>query len=230
MRDSASMIRTFGKMLGRLIGAAFLVVVLYLAAAALGGLVPGRAADVPTGRDVQIGLLYGPIHVDFLLPATAETRAALGFARAGGVAVDGAGVGYFIVGWGARDFYTMTPEWADMTARATLRAITGDASVLRVDTVAPNIAFDQVPQISLSSAQYAALLAEITATVAPGAIGLEVQGHRPTSGIIEAQGRFNIMATCNTWVGRVLRRAGVPMGVWTPTPYAVRLSLWRAGV
>lgn len=224
------MIRRFGKTLGRLLGAAFLVVVLYLVAAAVGGLVPGRSVDVTAGDDVQIGLLYGPIHVDFLLPATAETRAALGFARAGGVVVDGPGVGYVIVGWGARDFYTMTPEWADLSAGATLRAITGDASVLRIDTVAPNIAFDQVPQLSLSSAQYTALLAEISATAAPDAIGLEVQGHRPTSGFVEARGRFHILRTCNTWVGRVLRRAGVPMGAWTPTPYAVRLSLWRAGL
>lgn len=224
------MIRRLGKILGRLFGAAFLVVALFLVAAGLGGLIPGRSADLPPGEDVQIGLLYGPIHVDFLLPATPETREALQFARAGGVRVDGSDVGYFIVGWGARDFYTTTPEWADMSARATIRAITGDASVLRIDTVRPGIAFDQVPQLSLSSAQYTALLAEITATAAPDALGLEVQGHRPTSGFVEARGRFHILRTCNTWVGRVLRRAGVPMGAWTPTPYSVRLSLWRAGL
>lgn len=224
------MTRWVGKALGRLLGAAFFAVALYLAAAGLGGLIPGRTADLEAGDDVQIGLLYGSIHVDFLLPATAETRAALGFARAGGVAVDGAEVGYFIVGWGARDFYTMTPAWADLDAGATWRAITGDASVLRVDTISRNIAFDQVPQLGLSSAQYTALLAEITATATPDAIGLDVQGHRATSGFVEAQGRFHILRTCNTWVGRVLRGAGVPMGVWTPTPYAVRLSLWRAGI
>lgn len=224
------MIRRLGKAMGRLFGAAFVVVALFLAAAGLGGLIPGQVADLPPGDDVQIGLLYGQIHVDFLLPATRETRDALRFAEASGVRIYGSEVGYFIVGWGARDFYTTTPQWADMTARATLRAITGDASVLRIDTVWPGIAFDQVPQISLSQEQYAALLVEITATAAPDAIGLEVQGHRPTSGFVEAQGRFHILRTCNTWLGRVLRAAGIPMGTWTPTPYSVRLSLWRAGL
>lgn len=224
------MILRLGKGLGRLLGAAFLVVVLYLAAAGVGALIPGRATDWPAGEDVQIGLLYGPIHVDFLLPATAETRAALDFARAGGVRVEGGDVGYFIVGWGARDFYTTTPQWADLSARATIRAIAGDASVLRVDTVSPEIAVDTVPRISLSQAQYTALLAEITATARTPVRGLEVQGHRPTSGFVEAEGRFHILRTCNTWIGRSLRRAGVPVGAWTPTPYAVRLSLWRAGL
>lgn len=224
------MIRRLGKTLGRLLGAAFLIVALYLGSAVVGGLIPGRGADLAAGDDVQIGLLYGPIHVDFLLPATPETRTALDFAREGGVRVDGADVGYFIVGWGARDFYTTTPEWADLSARATLRAVTGDASVLRVDTVWTGIAFDAVPQISLSQAQYSALLAEIAATARAPARGLEVQGHRATSGFVEAEGRFHVFRTCNTWVGRSLRRAGVPLGAWTPTPYAVRLSLWRAGL
>ncbi len=216
--------------LAALVGGVALINSGYLGAGVLGGLIPGRTGEFPAGDDVRIGLLYGPIHVDFLLPATPQTRLALEFARAGGVQVYGSDVGYFIVGWGAREFYTTTPEWADMTFAATARAITGDASVLRVDVTPPDIAFDQVPQISLSSAQYTALLAQITATARPGPVGLEVQGHRATSGFVEAEGRFNIVRTCNTWLGRSLRAAGVPMGVWTPTPYAVSLSLWRAGL
>ncbi len=224
------MIRAALRVVGRLFGAAFVVLALYLVAAAIGGLVPGRAADLPAGNDTEIGLLYGPIHVDFVLPATPETRAALDFARAGGVRVDGPDVGYFIVGWGARDFYTTTPTWADLSARATLRAVVGDASVLRVDTVWPGIAFDQLPRLSLSSAQYTALLAEIAASsAAPGGIGIEVQGHAATSGFVEAAGRFHILRTCNTWVGGVLRAAGVDVGAWTPTPYSLRLSFWRLG-
>lgn len=82
----------------------------------------------------------------------------------------------------------------------------------------------------LSREQYTALLAEITASAAAPPVGLEVQGHRPTSGFVEAVDRFHIARTCNTWVGRVLRASGVPVGAWTPTPYALRLSLWRAGL
>ena len=50
-----------------------LAVVAFLAAAAVGGLIPGRTADLPQGDTVEIALLYGPIHVDFLLPATDES-------------------------------------------------------------------------------------------------------------------------------------------------------------
>ena len=215
---------------GRLIGAAFLVVGLYLSAGALGGLPPGAVAVVGAQdeNEVEIGLLFGPIHVDFLLPATDETRAALAPMAAAGVPVADPGVAHFIVGWGAREFYTTAGTYADITLAASARAISGDASVLRVDVVGPISPNAEYPRLRLSAAQYRALLAEIEATATgPAILGA---GFTATDGFVEAEGRFHILRTCNTWVGRVLRAAGVPMGVWTPMPYSVRLSLWRAGL
>jgi uncharacterized protein (TIGR02117 family) len=213
---------------GRLFGAVFFVLAGYLAAAAVGGLVPGAVADVAEGDEVEIGLLFGPIHVDFLLPATQETRSALAALEEAGVPVADPGVAHFIVGWGAREFYTTAGTYADITLAASARAITGDASVLRVDVVGPIAPDAEYPRLRLSAAQYSALLAEITATGSGPAIA--GAGFTQTDGFVEAEGRFHILRTCNTWVGRVLRAAGVQMGAWTPTPYSVRLSLWRAGL
>ncbi len=220
------------RLFGRLLGAAFLCLVLYLGAAAIGGLVPGRTADLPLdlppGDEVEIGLLFGPIHVDFLLPATPRTRTALEFAGDAGVPVDAPGVAHFIVGWGARDFYTTAGTYADITPRATLRAVTGDASVLRVDVVGPIDPSADYPRLRLSQVQYNALLNAIMASVDGEPI--PNAGFTPTDGFHEAKDRFHILRTCNTWVGRILRRAGVPVGAWTPTPYSLRLSLWRGGL
>jgi hypothetical protein len=45
----------------------------------------------------------------------------------------------------------------------------------------------------------------------------------------EANSHFSIFRTCNVWIAEVLRGAGVPMGIWTPTPYSVSLSRWWFG-
>lgn len=200
----------------------------FLAAATLGGLIPGRSADLPPGEAVEIALLYGPIHVDFLLPADDRTRAALGFAAGAGVPLGHPDVRHVLVGWGARDFYTTAGTFADITARATLRAVTGDASVLRVDVIGDFPPGFDPPRLRLSQDQYAALLEAIAATATGPAI--PGAGHTGTDGFLEAEGRFHILNTCNTWVSRMLRAAGVPAGIWTPTPHAVRLGLWRAGL
>ncbi len=220
--------RRLMRWMGRLFGAVFVVLVLYLGVAALGGLIPGQVAEVAEGDDVEIGLLFGPIHVDFLLPATEETRAALGFAEGAGVPVGDGRVEHFIVGWGAREFYTTAGTYADITLGATARAVMGDASVLRVDVTGPIPASADYPRLHLSIAQYEALLEAIAATAnGPPLTGV---GFTPTDGFVEAEGRFHILRTCNTWVGRLLRTAGVQAGIWTPTPYSLRLSLWRAGL
>lgn len=222
------MLRPILRGLRRLITGLGLSILAFLAAAAVGGLLPGRAADLPPGETVEIALLYGPIHVDFLLPATDETRAALDFAATAGVPVAHPDVRHVIVGWGARDFYTTAGTFADITAAATLRAITGDNSVLRIDVIGDFPQGFDPPRLHLSQAQYAALLDAITATAAgPAILGA---GHTGTDGFFEAAGRFHLFRTCNTWVSRMLREAGIPAGIWTPTPYAVRLGLWRAGL
>ncbi|MEO6298814.1 MAG: DUF2459 domain-containing protein, partial [Paracoccaceae bacterium] len=41
-----------------------------------------------------------------------------------------------------------------------------------------------------------------------------------------ANGHFHLFNTCNVWVGETLRAAGIPFGVWTPTPQSVTLSAW----
>ncbi|MEM7722423.1 MAG: TIGR02117 family protein [Pseudomonadota bacterium] len=203
------------------------VILAYLVAAVVGAFVPGPVADIADqdGPAVEIGLISGPIHVDFLLPATDETRAALGFARSAGVPVETPWVEHIIIGWGARDFYTSAGTYADMRAGPVWRAITGDRSVLRVDVFGPIAADADYARLSLSAAQYSALLAAIaeTATETP----VPEASFTPTDGFVEAVGRFHIYRTCNTWVSRMLREAGVAMGIWTPTPYSVHLSLAR---
>jgi len=200
---------------------------LYLGAAAIGGLIPGSAADLADGDEVEIGLLFGPIHVDFLLPADARTRAALGDAALAGVPIHDPRVQTLIVGWGARDFYTTAGTYADITLGATWRAVAGDASVLRVDVTGALPPGFETPTLRLSDAQYAALLAAIAARST--GVPIPDAGHTGTDGFLEATGRFHIFRTCNTWVSRMLREAGVEAGIWTPTPYSVRLGLWRMG-
>ena len=215
-------------MIRRIAVAIGLPILLYLSAAAVGGVVRGPVVPFPDAADeVEIGLLFGPIHVDFLLPATPETRRALGFAREAGVPVDHNGVAHFIVGWGAEQFYTTAGTFADVSLNATLRAVTGDASVLRIDVTGDLPPGFEMPRVRLSPAQYEALLAAISDTVAGSA--LHGAGFTDSDGFLAAAGRFHIFRTCNTWVSDMLRAAGVEMGLWTPTPYALRLSLWRLG-
>jgi len=218
-----------GALLRHLLFWPLFVLALYLAAAGLGGLIPGRVAEVSPGAGppVEIGLIAGPIHYDFLLPATEETRAALGFASTGGVPLHSPEAVHVLAGWGAAGFYTTAGSYSDVTAGTVLRAATGDSSVLRVEVLGKLPPGFTYPRLTLTAGQYSALLAFIAETRSgPAVTGA---GFSQTDAFFEARGRFHLFRTCNTWITDALRAAGHPAGGWTPTPYSVRLSLWRFG-
>jgi uncharacterized protein (TIGR02117 family) len=221
-------------MIKRVLRVAIFLVAGYFLAAAIGGLWLGfvdsdinlATADAPD--TIEIGLVFnGPIHVDFMLPATAQTRAAFHAARDAGTPIYDPDVTHIIVGWGARGFYTTTGDYGDLTFGATYRAITGDDAVLRVDVTSDDFTGHKAARLRLSLAQYEALLQAIQNTTTGQAVARGI--YTPTDVFLQADGRFHVFQTCNTWISRMLRQAGVPFGVWTPAPYSVRLSLWRMG-
>lgn len=204
------------------LGLVVVVIVTYAIAGTVGALWNGPVASVSQGGEVRVGLIRGPIHYDFLLPTTEGTRHALGFAETGGVPMHHPDVAYILAGWGSRKFYTATGTYRDLDPGIVWDAATGDQSVLRIDVVG---AFDEsdTSWVTLSKAGYAALLAFIADTQSGGVVA---GGFTETDAFFEAHGAFDIFRTCNTWIGRGLRNAGHPFGRWTPTPHAVRISLW----
>ncbi len=206
-----------------------LPVVVWLLAGLAGALVPGPAAAVAPGAGVErVGLVAGPIHYDFLLPLTEGVREQFAFAEGAGVPVRHPGAEWLIVGWGARGFYTSTETLADMAPATIAQAATGDVAVMRLDVIGPVAAGAPVTWLTLPGPAFEALVGAIAgdAGVAP----LPYPGFTDTDAFFPAAGRFHLMRTCNVWVGERLRAAGLPFGVWTPTPQAVRLSLWWNGL
>lgn len=205
------------------------VVLGYLGAAGVGGFW-GNGNTGATG-EYRIGLVVGPIHTDLLVPLTPAVKTRLAFAIPDGVPLDAPGAEWLLVGWGAREFYTTAGTFADVTIGATIQAITGDSAVLRLDAIGRIHDFTDIPLIEADAVQFAALLDVLAASFAASAEGapvpLDHPGFTASDRFYPANGHFNILNTCNVWVGDLLGAAGIPFGNWTPTPYAMKLSLWR---
>ena len=209
----------------RTIGAVAAIILCYVGAAAIGGLVGGSLLPTHPGTPTQtIALIVGPVHTDILLPLIPATRAAFAFAETDGLPISHPNAQWLITGWGARGVYTTFGDWGDVRLPILLRAATGDSAVIRLDVAG---AFDTtgVALIPVTDAQ----LASLTQTIASSMIGaaLPDAGFTDTDRYYPATGRFHMLRTCNVWVGETLRSAGIAFGVWTPMPFAMRLSLWR---
>lgn len=166
--------------------------------------------------------MSGPIHYDFLLPADDATREMFDFARNAGVPLDHPGVDWIVVGWGAHGFYTETGGYRDVSVGTVWKAVTGDSAVLHVSVAGP-LGDMKTREIRLTEEEYARLITAIRQSVAasPKDIGISFG---EWDRFFPAKGRFHILNTCNVWVARMMRQAGLRFGRWTPTPFAVSIS------
>jgi len=203
--------------------AAVLLIVLLTGTVAL-PLIPGRGPDLSGPPARTIALFQGPIHTDILFPLTPDVRARFAFAEAAGVPISDPAAEWLMLGWGSQAFYTTAGTYADITANAVITAATGDAAVIRLDVTgalgtAPNLRY-----VTLSEAQFAALLARVRGAIA-STTALDHPGFTGSDAFFPATGRFHALRTCNAWLGETLRASGIPFGLWTPANWSVTLAL-----
>lgn len=207
-------------------------VVLYAVSAVIGALVakPAEIATLTTGATTTVMLVRGPIHYDFLLPLDGATRQHFVGLESAGIKITHPGARWLVIGWGAREFYTTTGSYSDVKVGAVVKGIFGDSSVMRVDLAGPLPDEIETKALTLTAPQYRALLGAISASFRRDDLGrpiaVDTDGFSQSDMFFQAQGRFDLLRTCNSWVGGMLRAAGLRFGWWTPTPYAVTFSHW----
>lgn len=223
--------RKWGRRLAIGLAAPFLLVALWFGAGLAGALLPGQHARFDGPPAVEIALVGTAIHYDLLLPLTPDLRRRFGFAAAAGVAITAPEADWLLIGWGAREFYMSAGSYREVPLGAVARAVMGDESVIRLEAWG-KVAPERLPgarKVRLTAAGYRALLARLDRDLGSRRL-VRAPGLAARDAFFAGRGGFSALRTCNVWVGEVLREAGLRLGGWTPTPQALRLSLWWNGV
>ncbi|MFZ1814233.1 MAG: TIGR02117 family protein [Rhizobiaceae bacterium] len=208
-----------------------IAILLYLAAAVAGALVPARPASglaqQPAGND-RIILVNSLLHADIAVPVTPALLARFAYLAEGGLPLAHPGLRYLVFGWGSRDFYTSTAHLSDIGLATTFRAVTGDSSVMHVYPSADLHKLENILELALPDGGLEQLL---------GFLEKGFENHSGERRLIagvnygmgdafyESARPFDIMRPCNNWVAEGLRQAGVPTGIWTPVTGALKWSL-----
>lgn len=197
-----------------------LLILTYLIAGAVGGLVPRHGDRRPPPRGITIWVEDNGIHTGIVMPV-----------RAAGIdwghdfpATDlrdprYARHDYIAVGWGERDFYIGTPTWRELRLLTVIHAALGsDDTLLHVEHIARPVAGPHLRSVTLRVEEYRRLAAAIWATRRPGAA---TAGYGAYDAFYPANGRYDALHTCNVWTGDTLAATGLRVGVWTPFPSTV---------
>ncbi len=215
-----------GKWVGRALSAILALPALYLLAALVGSLVPVNRGWTEPAQGTTIYLADNGIHADILLPVRAEGLDWAPLLPTSDFAAPARNAQWIAFGSGEERVYLNTPTWWDITPRTIWSALTGGRRVMHVEYVpSPTYA---VREIRLRPEEYRRLWAAIRADFALDGRGrperIAHPGYGPSDAFYRAVGKESAARTCNFWVGRWLRLAGVKVSLWPPF---VPGLLWR---
>lgn len=82
---------------------------------------------------------------------------------------------------------------------------------------------------TISEAGYRALVGHVEASLqldgAGGLVILPGVSHGNGDAFLRGRDRFWLLRSCNVWAGEGLRKAGLPIGLWTPLAQSLMWSL-----
>jgi uncharacterized protein (TIGR02117 family) len=184
-----------------------------------GSTIPANRAAVQPAQGVQIYVYSNGVHTGIVVPAVNALHDWRPRIRADDLPDPRRAGDWFIIGWGERDFYLNTPTWSDVDPMVVLRAAVGsDRTLLHVDHLKRTWRGPDLRPLTLTQAQYRALVTSIERDFAPGAA---IRGYGDGDVFYPSHGRYSARRTCNEWTGSKLRAIGIRIGLWTPSAWSV---------
>jgi uncharacterized protein (TIGR02117 family) len=139
---------------------------------------------------------------------------------------------FIALGWGDKGFYLETPTWNDLKFSTAFKAVFG------LDHTAVHATYYRNPQtnencrrIQLTNEEYRRLISFIFSSLTlnkdslPENIKTKAVYGRDDA-FYEANGRYNLFRTCNTWTNTALKISGQKACFWTPFQSGV-MRLYR---
>ena len=201
-----------------------LTVVAFLLAAWIGSSLP-RNPDwrEPAANDpdaVEIMVESNGVHTALVLPLHTAGKDWRPVFPASDVAAPAEPYSHVSISWGEREVFLDTPTWWDLRPRTVARIVLGGGGgLLHVAHYVRPAPADDIRPLRLTRKQYAALVAQIEATLPQMPLS-EPRERYPGYGDYDvfypARGTYSTGNTCNQWTSDTLAAAGVRTGRWTP--------------
>jgi uncharacterized protein (TIGR02117 family) len=198
-----------------------LFVLIYLLAAWTLARIPldGEPAD---GHDVTIYLLTNGVHTDIVVPARNHIMDWTKQVRYAHTVSHDSTKAFLAMGWGDKGFYLQTPTWAELKPSVAFKAATGLSTTAIHATYHSAMRIgDSCRRISISARQYQRLIHYISSSFQKDPDGHFIHiktnaNYGDSDAFYEAMGSYSMLHTCNSWVNKGLKVAGLRSCLWTP--------------
>ncbi|WP_217220323.1 TIGR02117 family protein [Mucilaginibacter paludis] len=175
-----------------------------------------------TPGDVAIYILTNGDHTDVVMPvknAVFDWSKEMSYSNTLGRDTTGR---YVAVGWGDKGFYLNTPTWSQLKFSTAFKAAFALSTSAIHATFYPAMQeSNNCKKIMISHAQYKRLVAFIDNSFKRDSTGKVINiktnaNYGKNDAFYDAQRRYNLFYTCNTWANNALKACGQKACVWTP--------------
>ena len=131
---------------------------------------------------------------------------------------------FLAFGWGDKGFYLDTPTWAELSPTVAVRAMLLP-SPTAMHVTGYRTADERWAAVPVDDRQVGILLDHIRATFDADAAGnfriIPGESYGADDHFYEAHGNYSAIVTCNVWVNRALKKAGIRTGLWAPSSWGI---------
>ncbi|HHH51156.1 MAG TPA: DUF2459 domain-containing protein [Campylobacterales bacterium] len=129
--------------------------------------------------------------------------------------------GYISFGWGDQETYLHTPFWSDLKLTTALKALfTNTPSLMHLNYYNNIDGSSEIKKIEVTNKQYQSIEDKILNSFGKKPIFIH-KGYWENDLFYYSPYKYNLINTCNTWTGDILRESNITMSYWTPMSYCV---------
>lgn len=185
------------------------------------------SAEPGTSNDVTIYILTNGVHTDIVIPVKNEEMDWSRQVKFENTVSKDTTANFAAFGWGDKGFYLNTPTWSQLKFSVAFKAAFALSTSAIHATYYKNLQEgESCKKITISKAQYTRLIAYITKSFQTDRSGHYINiktnaNYGNNDAFYEANGRYNLFYTCNTWANNALKACGQKASLWTPFDWGI---------
>lgn len=210
----------------KFIGKGFLAILIfliaYISAAFILSKITVNSQSDQQGREVPIYIKTNGVHTDIVVPAKNIIKDWTQEIKFENTQAQDSTAQFIAFGWGDKGFYLDTPEWSDLKASTAFNAAFGLGNSAIHTTFYKNVRESKdCIKVMISKENYQKLTDYIESSfqldLDQKPIFISATTYGKNDSFYEAQGKYNLFHTCNSWANGALKASNQKAALWTVT-------------
>lgn len=203
------------------LGILLFLVIYVFAAFSLSKITVNSNAD-NQAKDISIYIMTNGVHTDLVVPIKSEIKDWSQEIKFENTKAKDSTNNFIAFGWGDKGFYLNTPQWSDLKMSTAFNAAFGLSTTAIHATFFKSVRESKTCiKLDVSKENYQKLVNYIEAGFQHDAnqnpIFIDAVTYGKNDSFYEANGKYNLFQTCNSWANSGLKAANQKAAFWTVT-------------